>query len=206
MEKIHANPILRTLRNEGHLSNRQGRRVRGQDRLLWRGMIELLKDALLQIQILEDRLDRDVRVVARFADVEGRVDAVEGLLHLILADLILLHKLAEGPADSLHSSVEELRFDVPHPDLVAVQGRELRNPVAHLPRTDHRESHRRSRTMDGWYAVKGVVRKLLCPPCCSRIRGGLRPRSARCGSDLGGDPGPVPPGPRVPRATGLQSS
>ena len=168
VEEVHPDDLFRTFRHEGHFRDRQGRGVRRQDRLLRCGRVEFLKDALLQIEVLEDRLDRDVRVAAGLGQVQGRVNPVEGLLHLVRPDLVLLHELAEGPADPFHSTVQELLFDVPHPDLVAVQGRQLGNPVAHLPRTDHREPHRRrsSRRKGGpelkmWWAAPKVHRPEL---------------------------------------------
>src|SRR5712691_4755728 len=91
------------------------------------------------------------------------MNPAQGLVRLFLGDLLLVHELGERPADPFHTSFDVFLLDVPQTDVVAVQGRQLRDAVAHLPRADDREFHRRSRPKDGWRGVKGVVQKPSCP-------------------------------------------
>src|SRR5207247_3424913 len=140
--------------------------VRGEDRLLGSGRVKLVEYFLFQLGIFEHRLDRDVGVVARLPKIERRVDARKGHVGLGLADLILLDELPQRPADPFHAAIEVLLLDVPHADVVAMEGRELRDAVAHLPRADHRDLHRdASAAVDGPCGVKGVApeaRNLVC--------------------------------------------
>ena len=141
VEEMHAHDFLRALRRAGHPCDRQRGRVRREDRLLRGRLIQLEEDFLLQFKVLEDRLDRDVRLATRFPHIERPVNARERFVRLFPLELVLSHELVEGPADPVHPAVDVLHLDVPHPDFVAVEGRELRDAVAHLPCPDDRDFH-----------------------------------------------------------------
>src|SRR2546427_61455 len=68
-----------------------------------------------------------------------------------------LDEFAERPAYPFEASVDVLGLEVPHPDVVTVQGRQLRDAMAHLPRPDHREFHWLSRPM-----MDGTELKVWC--------------------------------------------
>ena len=141
VEEVHPDDLLRSLRGFRHLRDRQRGRVRREDRLRWRGLIEFTEDLPLQLRVLEDRLDHEVRIATGVPEVDSPVNPSERLVRLRLGDLLFLDQLAERPAYPFEASVDVLGLDVPHPDVVTVQGRQLRDAMAHLPRADHREFH-----------------------------------------------------------------
>jgi hypothetical protein len=71
------------------------------------------------------------------------MNPTQRVAHLVLVDLILLHEFAERPSNPFHPVVKEFLFDVPHPDIMTVQGRELGDPMAHLAGADDRQFHGR---------------------------------------------------------------
>jgi hypothetical protein len=78
------------------------------------------------------------------------MNPTQRVAHLVLVDLILLHEFAERPSNPFHPAVKEFLFDVPHAHVMAVEGRELSDPMAHLAGADDRKFHRRfSRGWDG---------------------------------------------------------
>ena len=141
VEEMHPDDLLRSLRGVCHLRDRQRGRVRREDRLRRRRVVEFPENLPLQLRVLEDRLDHEVRIATGVLEVDGPVNPSERLVRLRLGDLLLLDQLAERPADPFEASVDVLGLDVPHPDLVAVQGRQLGDAMAHLPRPDDREFH-----------------------------------------------------------------
>src|SRR5712691_4270573 len=141
IEEMHPDDFVRPLRHNGHVRDRQRGRVRRQDRLRRRRFVEFTEHFLLQVDVFKDRLNREIRIVQSHTQIERRMNAVERLVHLLLADLILLDEFSERPSDPIHAAVDVFLLDIPHADVVAVQSCEFRDAVAHLPRADDRDFH-----------------------------------------------------------------
>src|SRR5947209_3702107 len=155
--EVGPDDLLRSLRGVRHLRDRQRGRVRREDRLRRRRVVEFPENLPLQLRVLEDRLDHEVRIATGVLEVDGPVNPSERLVRPRLGDLLLLDEFAERPAYPFEASVDVLGLEVPHPDVVTVQGRQLRDAMAHLPRPDHREFHWPSRPM-----MDGTELKVWC--------------------------------------------
>src|SRR2546428_2663011 len=141
------------------------------------------------------------------------MNPAQGFVRLSLRDLLLLDELAERPADPFHPSVDVLLLDVPQTDIVAVEGGQLRDSVAHLSRADDRDPQflRRSFRWMGQTALKMwcvPLRKRLCAAGVmeNRYRRGPLARSNHHRRDHRGGPRPLPRRPGAPRTTPAPSS
>src|SRR5581483_4576314 len=85
---------------------------------------------LLQLRILDDRLDHDIAIGEIF-EIRRPLEAAHAGIHVGLLHLSLLDELAEGFLDAGDSLVEKLLFDLAHDRLVSGLRGDLSDSRAH---------------------------------------------------------------------------
>src|SRR5436309_15918453 len=73
-------------------------RVAGEDGVFRRVLAEVFEDALLGVEILDHRLDDNIRIAHALADAAGILDPRDGLLGLVLRQPALLDGAIDEPA------------------------------------------------------------------------------------------------------------
>src|SRR5437870_2456217 len=110
VEEMHPDDLLRSLRGVRHLRDRQRGRVRREDRLRRRRVVEFPENLPLQLRVLEDRLDHEVRIATGVLEVDGHVNPSERLVRPRLGDLLLLDEFAARPAYPFEASIAWATF------------------------------------------------------------------------------------------------
>ena len=89
VEEVHADDLLGAAGHGGERRDRDGRRVRGEDRGRWKNLVRSPEDRLLHLGVLDDRLDQEV-------GLDDLVDRRHALEHLLGSGASLLGELAEA--------------------------------------------------------------------------------------------------------------
>ncbi len=137
---MHPAELLGPVGHLRELCDRETGGVGGEDGLVGCVLDNLLVDVLLYRHLLGDGLNDDVGVADGLLDVDQRRDPVQRRVGLVLCELVFLRKLVQRPLDVVVPVLDELVFDVPHPNLVAGEGGHLGDAVTHVPRAEYRDS------------------------------------------------------------------
>src|SRR4051812_39820325 len=144
VEEVEADDLLGPARGLAHLGDREGARVRAEDRVPGRDFVQLSEHRLLDAHALRHRLDHEVDVAEALV-LGGAVDTAEelgGLLvRLLLGDLLLLDQAGELALGDLlrllEALVDELLVDVLEDDIHIRGGEHLGDLSAHGASADH---------------------------------------------------------------------
>ena len=151
---MSADHVGGTAREGGNPVQVEGRGIAGEDRAFLHHLVELSEDALLHCQILEDRLDHDVRLgdvrirESRLKERHPLADLRGGELSLLRARLVVL-------ADGAEPLVEGLLLHFQHAHRDARVGEAHGDAAAHGTGADHGRGVDRSGSR-----VVGYVRHL----------------------------------------------
>ena len=89
---MQPNDSVGTARSCRHLDDRERRRVRGEDRVLGADLVQFLEHAILDLDILDDRLDDEI-AVAKIIELSRAGHPIERCLAILGRDLLLIHRL-----------------------------------------------------------------------------------------------------------------
>src|SRR5688572_19966503 len=143
---MRAHNLLRTLRHRRDLGDRDGARVRAEHRLRLADPIKLPENLLLDLQLLEDRLDHDVGLGRRL-QLRGHRDPPDRRFRVVSADRPLRRELLQRPADPLQTPLRRRLIKIAQRDLPPGLGRHLCYPRAHQSGTDNRKLLRHDPTL-----------------------------------------------------------
>ena len=135
VEEVDAAHPLGPFGHHRQLDDREGRRVRGEDRLVLDGEVEPAEQLLLDVEVLDDRLEDEIAVGQRVQVVRGR-DPREDLVALALVELAPLDLLVERLAEPGDHGIGGLLLTGPEDHLDARLGRHLRDAGSHDPGAD----------------------------------------------------------------------
>ncbi len=107
--------------------------------------LDVGEDVALQLEVLGDGLNDEVRALDGGREVGRPLDAVERRVALLGRDLLPVDAALEVLADALEAGLDELRLDVPEGHLVARHGADLGDAVAHRARAEYGDVHVRAR-------------------------------------------------------------
>ena len=102
--------------------------------------VELGEALALGLQALHDGLDDEVGVAGGLLEIRLEPHARDGLLHLVLGHLALLHAPLELLAVARHPLLQHIHGQIVQREGVAVQGRLHGDLRAHLARAHHQDA------------------------------------------------------------------
>ena len=135
-EEVDTDEVLRALHAGSQLGDRQGGGVRAQDAVLRHRCLDLCPDLVLELGVLEDRLDDDV-TVGEVGVVHGRGDPVQQSLRLLLGGLAALQRLGLQALGVGLALLRCLQLDVLEDDLHAGLRGNVGDGGAHHAGADH---------------------------------------------------------------------
>jgi hypothetical protein len=130
----HALPVLH-LGTE--LAGHEGRAVAGQDGVGLADAVHLAEEALLQVEVLRRCFDDHVRFGDGGREITRRLQALRRGGRRGGLDELELDHAAQVRPNPIDDAIEHRFVRVDEADLVAGDGKLLRDPVAHEPRADH---------------------------------------------------------------------
>ncbi len=136
VHEVHAQDAVGTVGSRAERRDRDRRRVRGQDHVGPRQLIEPREERLLRLAILEDGLD-DVVAVGESVGVGCRREPGERCVTLGRREAALLDELSKAFLDRCLGSIERARCGVDEPDLEPCLREHLGNTVAHRACANH---------------------------------------------------------------------
>ena len=122
--------LLGAPRLNGELDDRQRRGVRDQDRVVVADAVELVEERLLDVEVLDDRLDHKV-ATGELADVRGGAHSRDRLGALALRELAPLDLPRQRLFERGHHRAGGLLLARPDHDLVAGSSGALGDARAH---------------------------------------------------------------------------
>ena len=134
-KKCKPEHALRALRRLGDLVDVERRRVGGEQRAGLRDLVQPAEDVALDVEILEDGLDDDVRA-RKAAPVVGERDRLRALPGLFLSQPPLLHLIHEHAHHRLARAIDRRVVVVDDDDRNAGLRERDRDAAAHRPRPD----------------------------------------------------------------------
>ena len=115
--------------------HRERRRVGREDAILGDDLLEAGEQLALDLEILDDRLDDEMRQPQPVHGIDD-LDAADGGRPVVGADRALLGSAVDHPRDELLRTRRGARLGVEHLDPHAARGGDLRDAAAHGPSAD----------------------------------------------------------------------
>ena len=137
VEEVHAAEVLRAGQRLRQQIDGDGRGVGGEDGVAADLRLHLGQHHVLDLEILDDRLDDQVDA-PEVSVAQGRRDLVQHRRHLVRRHAPAPHELGQELRGLAEPQVDTGRVDVLHDDRDALVGRLVRDPATHDPRPQHR--------------------------------------------------------------------
>ena len=138
IEEVHADDLVLAGHSGGDLGDGDGGGVGGQDALRLGGGVQLLEDALLQVQALHSGLNHQIHIVQNALVLGGshKAHAALQLVHILLGHLALGDHLGKALVQGGLRGGDDGVVDVHNDDALSRGGKDLGDAAAHLAGAD----------------------------------------------------------------------